>query len=254
MTHRTTTGHVLVADGDRTHAEALRRHLESNGYRTTTVRNPRDASEQIRRLAPDLVALDITMLTSNDFEIHRFRPRRSPAPALVLTAHAADDNLMRGLESGADDYLIKPYDARELLVRVRAVLRRVDRVATGPKHRRVGAITVDSENHTVTVGGREIDCTPAEFAILEAMTRRPAQIFSRAQLRQYASGRGGGETNRVIDTHVLNLRRKIEPNPRRPDHLLTVYGLGYKLVDGGMPADGPRGYSVPITAPSARNA
>jgi two-component system, OmpR family, response regulator MtrA len=232
----TAAGHVVVVDGDRTQAEALCGHLEEDGYRTTLVRDPRQAQEQIRRLEPDLVALDVTVLKLNGFDLQRILPQETPAPPLVLTAYASDDDLMLGLECGADDYLTKPYDARELVMRVRTLLRRAGRAAAQSGRRRVGDIVVDSERHTVYVGGRRIDCTPAEFAILEAMARRPEQIFSRAQLRRHVSGHDRSATNRVVDTHVLNLRRKIEPNPRRPVYLVTVYGVGYKLVDGTDPS------------------
>ncbi|MDT5033673.1 MAG: hypothetical protein QOC94_3844 [Actinoplanes sp.] len=227
--------HVLVAEDDRNQAEILRRYLESAGYRTTIVHDGRTALENVRRLCPDLVLLDIMMPEMDGMDVCAILRQESPVPVLMLTARTSEDDLLLGLERGADDYLAKPYSPRELLARVRTLLRRVDRTASPPTADalRVGPITVHPERHEVAVSGRPIDCTPAEFAILAAMARRPDRVFTRAQLLQQTSGYDRDSTDRAIDTHVMNLRRKIEPNPRRPAHLLTVYGVGYKLGDTG---------------------
>jgi DNA-binding response OmpR family regulator len=225
--------HVLVAEDDRNHAEILRRYLESAGYRATVAHNGRAALEHVRRLRPDLVLLDVMMPGMDGLELCATLRQESHVPVLMVTARASEDDMLLGLERGADDYITKPYSPRELLARLRALLRRVDRaagqlVADGL---RVGPITVEPERHEVAVSGQPVDCTPAEFAILLAMVRTPDRVFTRAQLREHTNGYDRDSTDRAIDTHVMNLRRKIEPNPRRPTHLLTVYGVGYKLVD-----------------------
>ncbi len=229
------SAHVLVAEDDRKHAEMLRRYLESVGYRATVVHDGRTALEHVRRLGPDLVLLDIMMPEMDGLDVCAILRQESPVPVLMLTARASEDDLLLGLERGADDYLTKPYSPRELLARVRTLLRRVDRAASQPvgDGLQVGPVTVDPQRHEVAVSGRLVDCTPAEFAILAAMTRHPGRVFTRAQLLQQTSGYDRDSTDRAIDTHIMNLRRKIEPNPRRPAHLLTVYGVGYKLVDAG---------------------
>jgi two-component system response regulator MtrA len=225
--------HVLVVEDDRRHAEILRRYLESEGYRATVAHDGRTALDRVRHLRPDLVLLDVMMPELDGLDVCRILRRESPVPVLMLTARSSEEDLLVGLEHGADDYLTKPYSPRELLARVRALLRRVDRAAQAASDDfRVGAVTIDPHRHRVSVEGRPIDCTPAEFAILAAMARHPDRVFTRAQLLQHTSGHDRDSTDRTVDTHVSNLRRKIEPNPRRPAYLLTVYGLGYKLVDG----------------------
>ncbi|WP_426505570.1 response regulator transcription factor [Dactylosporangium sp. McL0621] len=224
--------HVLVAEDDRKHAEILRRYLEAEGYRTTVTHDGRAALEQARRLRPDLVLLDVMLPELDGLDVCRIlREDACPVPVLMLTARTGEDDLLLGLERGADDYLTKPYSPRELLARVRTLLRRMDRVAqTAAASVRVGAVAVDVERHTVAVAGEPVDCTPAEFAILAILARHPGRVFTRGQLLQQAGDRDS--TERAVDTHVMNLRRKIEPNPRRPVQLLTVYGMGYKLVEG----------------------
>jgi two-component system response regulator MtrA len=223
--------HVLVAEDDRNHAEILRRYLEAEGYRATVTHDGRAALEQARRLRPDLVLLDVMLPGLDGLDVCRIlRAEDLPVPVLMLTARTGEDDLLLGLERGADDYLTKPYSPRELLARVRTLLRRMDRVAQAAVNLSVGAVTIDPERHTVAVAGAPVDCTPAEFAILATLARHPGRVFTRGQLLQQIGDRDS--TERAVDTHVMNLRRKIEPNPRRPARLLTVYGLGYKLVEG----------------------
>ncbi|GLY98582.1 response regulator transcription factor [Actinoplanes sp. NBRC 103695] len=226
--------HVLIAEDDRKHAEVLRRYLESAGYRTTITHDGPTALDRTRRLGPDLLLLDVMMPGMDGLDLCEVLRRESAVPVLMLTARAGEDDLLRGLERGADDYLTKPYRPRELLARIQALLRRFER-AQRPADRdvlRVGPITADLPRRLVSVGDLPIECTPDEFAIVVAMMRQPERVFSRAVLLQETSGYDRDSVERTIDTHVSNLRRKIEPNPRRPVHLLTVYGVGYKLVAG----------------------
>jgi DNA-binding response OmpR family regulator len=156
--------------------------------------------------------------------------RESSVLVLMLTARSDEDDLLLGLDLGADDYLVKPYSPRELLARVRTLLRRVDRVRTQDTVLHVGGLRVDVSRRAVTVDGRSVEVTPAEFAILATMADLPDRVFTRAQLLACTEGLWRESTNRAIDTHVLNLRRKIETDPRHPVRLLSVYGLGYKLT------------------------
>jgi two-component system, OmpR family, response regulator MtrA len=224
--------HVLIAEDDRRQAEVLRRYLESEGHRTTVVHDGCEALDQARRLRPHLLVLDVMMPGMDGLNVCRILRRESDLLVMMLTARADEDDLLRGLDLGADDYLTKPYSPRELVARVRTLLRRVDRVPTTIDGvRRVGALAVDPDRREVTVNGQPIVCTPGEFAILAAMAHQPERAFTRAQLLEHTRGVDRDSTERAIDTHMVNLRRKIEPDVRRPAYLVTVYGIGYKLRD-----------------------
>lgn len=224
---------MLVAEDDARQAEVVRRYLEAGGYRASVVHGGRDAIDQVRQARPDLVILDVMMPQLNGVEVCRVLRRESNVPVLMLTARRDEDNLLRGLDAGADDYLIKPYNPRELMARVRTMLRRSQWAPAEPDAElRVGEIVVDVRGRHVTSGGRRVDCTPGEFEILAAMAAAPDRVFTRAQLLERARGFEAAATDRTVDMHVMRLRRKIEPNPRRPAYLLTVYGIGYKLTDG----------------------
>jgi len=229
---RPVVAHVLIAEDDRRQAEVLRRYVESDGHRTTVVHDGRDALDQARRHRPQLLVLDVMMPGLDGLNVCRILRRESDLLVLMLTARADEDDLLRGLDLGADDYLTKPYSPRELMARVRTLLRRVDRVPrTIDGIRRVGALAVDPVRREVTVDGRPVNCTPGEFAILAALVEQPERAFTRAQLLEHTRGVDRDSTERAIDTHLVNLRRKIEPDVRRPAYLVTVYGVGYKLRD-----------------------
>jgi two-component system, OmpR family, response regulator MtrA len=225
--------HVLLAEDDERQAEVLRRYLESEGHETTVVHDGDAALRQARLRPPDLLVLDVMMPKLDGLQVCRVLRQESDVLVLMLTARSAEDDLLLGLDLGADDYLTKPYSPRELMARVRTLLRRVRVTSTDTSVRRVGPLTIDEARHTVTAGGAPVDCTPGEFAILAAMARQPGRVFTRGQLLEHTSGLDRESTDRTIDVHVMNLRRKIEANPRRPEQLLTVYGVGYKLAAGG---------------------
>ncbi|BEL02907.1 response regulator transcription factor [Actinoplanes sichuanensis] len=223
--------HVLVADDDPRQAEVVRRYLRADGHEATVVHDGRQALEQARRLRPDLLVLDVMMPELDGLHVCRTLRAESEVLVLMLTARTGEDDLLLGLELGADDYLTKPYSPRELMARVRTLLRRSGRSAPKPVHT-LGRVTLDPETHRVTVDGESIECTRGEFAILAAMCEQPDRVFSRAQLLHHTRGIDRSSTERTIDVHVMNLRRKIEVDPQRPVQLLTVYGVGYRLTAG----------------------
>lgn len=234
--------HVLVAEDDEKQAELVRRYLLREGHSVTVVHDGRAAIEEARRRAPDLLVLDIQMPRVDGLDVARVLRAESDLPILMLTARSTEDDLLLGLDLGADDYMTKPYSPRELMARIRTLLRRsgARRTAAGPAPDpvlRVGGLSVDPTRHEVTVDGKPADCTPGEFHILAAMAALPGRVFSRAQLLDQVHGFDRYITTRTVDVHIMNLRKKLEPDPRRPRYLVTVFGVGYKLTDGGH--DGP---------------
>ncbi|MEU8660948.1 response regulator transcription factor [Actinoplanes philippinensis] len=224
--------HVLVADDDSRQAEVIRRYLRAAGHEATVVHDGRQALEQARRLRPDLLVLDVMMPELDGLHVCRTLREESDVLVLMLTARTGEEDLLLGLELGADDYLTKPYSPRELMARVRTLLRRANRSAAPRPSHTIGRVTLDPATHRVTVDGEPIVCTRGEFAILAAMCEQPDRVFSRAQLLHHTRGIDRSSTERTIDVHVMNLRRKIEVDPQRPVQLLTVYGVGYRLTAG----------------------
>jgi DNA-binding response OmpR family regulator len=223
---------ILIAEDDPRQAEIVRRYLEAAGWDPEVVGDGRAAITAIRRRVPDLLVLDLLMPEIDGRDVCRVLRVDHDLPILMLTARSSADDRVLGLEVGADDYLTKPYDPRELVARVRALLRRATRRPAAETGLRVGALTVDPAGHTVRLDGAEVPCTRGEFAVLAALAAEPGRVFSRRQLAERISGLDRNATDRGIDMHVVNLRRKLERDPRRPAYLLTVHGIGYKLTDG----------------------
>ena len=227
---------VLVAEDDERQAEVLRQYLLAGGHEVAVVHDGRAALEQVRRRPPDLLILDVMMPGMDGLEVCRTLRRDSDLLILMLTARTTEDDLLTGLDVGADDYLTKPYSPRELVARVRTLLRR--RPAGGKADAQdggvlaVGPLRVDPGRRRVEAAGAAVECTPGEFAILAALAGQPDRVFTRTQLLARTRGIDRHSTERTIDMHVMNLRRKIEADPRRPALLLTVYGVGYKLAGG----------------------
>ncbi|GAA2061801.1 response regulator transcription factor [Streptomyces albiaxialis] len=247
--------HVVVAEDDEGQAELIRRYLDREGHAVTVVHDGRAALEALRRDRPDLLVLDVMMPRVDGLDVCRIvRAEEALAdlPVLMLTARSTEDDLLLGLDLGADDYMTKPFSPRELTARARSLLRRGGRTARGVRAAagepgpapdpvlRAGPLAVDPARHEVRAHGRRVDCTPGEFRLLEVLVERPGQVFTRAQILERLHGFDGYITSRTVDVHVMNLRKKIEDDPRRPRSLLTVYGVGYKLADGlgDGPADG----------------
>jgi DNA-binding response OmpR family regulator len=228
----TVNARVLVAEDDDKQAELIRRYLCGNGHEVLVVHDGQAAIDETRRWRPDLLILDLMMPGPDGLAVCRALRRDHDIPVLMLTARSSEDDLLLGLDVGADDYMTKPYSPRELVARVRVLLRRTRRAPADSRIWRVGGLTIDSLRHEVTIDGRQADCTPAEFVILAAMAAQPDRVFTRPQLLERTRGIDHYVTERTVDVHVMNLRKKLERDPRRPEYLLTVFGVGYKLTDG----------------------
>ncbi|WP_431967219.1 response regulator transcription factor [Actinacidiphila sp. bgisy160] len=229
------SAHILVAEDDEKQAQLLRVYLEHEGHSVTVVHDGRAALEELRRDPPHLLVLDVMMPKVDGLDVCRILRRESELPVLMLTARCTEDDLLLGLDLGADDYMSKPYSPRELTARVRTLLRRTR--PSGPPAPEpdptltVGGLRIDPARHEVICDGTTVDCTPGEFRLLETLAAQPGRVFTREQILGQLHGTGRYFTVRTVDTHVMNLRRKIEADPARPVRLLTVYGVGYVLSD-----------------------
>ncbi|MCU1361231.1 MAG: response regulator receiver protein [Ilumatobacteraceae bacterium] len=224
---------LLVAEDDRKQAELIRRYLEREGHSVVVVHDGRAAIDEARRRKPDLAVLDVMMPNVDGLDVCRVLRADGDMPIILLTARSTEDDILLGLDLGADDYVTKPFSPRELVARVRTVLRRArpDVVVASGRPRKVGELEVDSVRHSVRVRDSPVDCTPAEFKILEVLIAQPGRAFTRQRLIEEAFGFDHYALDRTVDVHVLNLRKKIELDSSRPQYLLTVYGVGYKLSD-----------------------
>ncbi len=209
----------------------LRLYLERDGYQVVAAPDGAAALEAFRRKVPDLVLLDINLPEVNGLEVCRQVRGESSTPIIMLTARNEEADKLIGLELGADDYMTKPFSPREVVARVRAVLRRAGPSQPTQEVLRAGDLVLDSARHEVRRGGEALDLTPTEFRLLEVLMRSPGRAFSRFQLLDLVQGEAFEGYERTIDAHVKNLRTKIEPNPSRPIRILTVYGVGYKFAE-----------------------
>jgi len=224
-------GRILIAEDDVKQAELIRLYLEREGYSVLVTHDGRTALDQIRARQPDLAVLDWMMPGMDGLDVTRAVRMGSDVPIILLTARSSEEDLLLGLDLGADDYVTKPFSPRELAARVRTVMRRRSPAASGDDLVRIGGLEIDSVRHEVRVEGRSVEVTPKEFAILEAMAHSPGRAFTRIQLLQQAFGFDYEGLERTVDVHVLNLRKKIEPDAGAPIYLLTVYGVGYKMAE-----------------------
>jgi two-component system response regulator MtrA len=222
-------GRVLIVDDEPQACAMMARLIRHFGHETACRMGGQEALDYLCGSAVDLLILDVMMPGMDGIEVCRQLRRESDLLVLMLTARVDEDDLLLGLDTGADDYLTKPYSPRELVARIRTLLRRSQRGPAGGILQ-IGRLRLDPGRHRVFVEGEQVECTPGEFAILVAMAEQPDRVFTRGQLLRHTSGIDRASTERTIDVHVMNLRRKIEPDPRRPACLLTVYGIGYKLT------------------------
>jgi DNA-binding response OmpR family regulator len=238
---------VLVVDDEPKIAQLARDYLEHAGFAVLLASDGTSAVQVASTRRPDLVVLDLGLPGIDGLEVMRRIRATGPTPIVVLTARDTELDKLLGLELGADDYVTKPFSPRELVARVRAVLRRAERAAVPSDVVAVGDLVLDMPRLRVTVAGRPVDLTATEFSILATMARDPGRVFTRSRLLDAVHGVAFEAYERAIDAHVKNIRRKLEPDPARPRYLLTVYGVGYRVaepeVDSAPAASTARGAS-----------
>jgi DNA-binding response OmpR family regulator len=220
---------VLVVDDEPEIVRLVRAYLEEAGFRVAIASDGEEALYVARHEKPDLVVLDVLMPRMDGLEFTRRIRRERDVPIIMLTARAEETDRIVGLELGADDYVTKPFSPREVVARVRAVLRRAQAPPESPPVLHVGPIALDRATHTVTVSGQPVDLTPTEFGILETLMTTPGRVFARGELLEAVQGIAFEAYERTVDVHVKNLRRKLEPDPAQPRYILTVRGAGYRV-------------------------
>lgn len=217
---------ILVVDDDPAINEMLTIVLEAEGFQTSSVTDGAEAVQTFHSFGPDLILLDLMLPGMNGIDICREIRKDSAVPIVMLTAKTDTVDVVLGLESGADDYITKPFKPKELVARIRARLRRTDETPADVLE--VGDLTVDVPQHTVTRGNQEIQLTPLEFDLLVEMARKPNQVHSREELLESVWGYRNASDTRLVNVHVQRLRSKIEHDPENPEIILTVRGVGYK--------------------------
>jgi two-component system alkaline phosphatase synthesis response regulator PhoP len=223
---------VLVVDDDAKTTELVKLYLERDGYNVSIAYDGDEGLRLARELHPDLIVLDLMLPRKDGLEVCRTLRLESEVPIIMLTARTTENDKLIGLGLGADDYVTKPFSPRELAARVRAVIRRLPDQALlrGPTEIRVGDLTLNFVRHEAFLAGRAILLTPVEFKLLGVLAKEPGRTFSRPQLIERVLGYDFDGFDRTIDVHILNLRRKLEPDPGHPKYIVTVYGAGYKFT------------------------
>ena len=220
---------ILIVDDEEEIVSSIADYLREAGYRPISALDGATALEKLEAERPDLVILDLGLPDIDGLDVARRIRQRVEVPIIMLTARVQEIDRIVGLELGADDYVTKPFSPRELVLRVQAVLRRL--AGPAPEEAvRIGDLVVDLAAREVRRGGEPVDLTPTEFDLLAFLVRRPNRVFSRLELLKGVQGYTTPALARNIDNHVMNLRRKIEPDPREPRIVKTVYGIGYRLV------------------------
>jgi DNA-binding response OmpR family regulator len=223
---------ILVVEDEMKIARLVRDYLEHAGFEVLVAGNGESALASARGTRPDLVVLDLGLPGRDGLDVTRELRRSSNVPIVMLTARGDEADRIIGLELGADDYIVKPFSPKELVARVRAVLRRTGSAGEGGAEvLRAADVEVDLRRMRVTVGGRTVELTPTEFDLLATFVREPGRVFTRGQLLDAVRGVAFESYERAIDAHVKNIRKKIEPGAGRPRYILTVHGVGYRFAD-----------------------
>ena len=226
-----TAAKVLVVDDTPHNVKLLADLLAVKGYAVMTAVNGEEALAKVAADPPDLVLLDVMMPGLSGYDVCRLLREETDVPIIMLTARGAESDRVRGLEMGADDYVVKPFSMRELVARVRAVMRRKRQPALTPATYRHGNLELDTGRHVVTLGGKPLTMAPKEFGVLAILMSHPGQVFSRARILDRVWGTDAYVEEHTVDVHVRWLRLKIEEDPNNPKRILTVRGLGYKLAE-----------------------
>ncbi len=222
---------ILIVDDEPKIVRALKAYLEGAGFRVVSAGEGQLGLVTFRHEKPDLVLLDLMLPGMDGLEVCQRIRRESAVPIIMVTARAEEVDRILGLEIGADDYVVKPFSPREVVARVRAVLRRAEGTTTSSDVLRVGDSVLDIGSHQVTVAGRQIYVTPTEFNILSVLARSPGRAFTRAQLMEQSQEDYFEGMERTADVHIRHLRTKIEPDPKNPHYIITVFGIGYKIEE-----------------------
>ncbi|MDP9071178.1 MAG: response regulator transcription factor [Actinomycetota bacterium] len=222
---------VLVVDDEPKILQVVRDYLADAGFSVSIAADGPSALEKAGAVSPDLVVLDLGLPGLDGLDVARELQRRAPVPIIMLTARSDEVDRVLGLELGADDYLVKPFSPRELVARVRAVLRRAGPSSDRVVRLAVGDVSVDPDRRSVTVAGRPVELTATEFELVAHLARQPGRVFTRRQLLGVIHGVAVESYERAIDAHVKNIRRKLEPDPHRPRYVVTVHGVGYRFAE-----------------------
>lgn len=220
---------ILVVDDEEWVVKLVRGYLQQAGYRVACAGDGEQALLRFQEVQPALVVLDLMLPKLDGLEVARRLRATSQVPIIMLTAKVSESDRVAGLELGADDYLVKPFSPRELVSRVRAVLRRSTGSAKKSQRLERGELLIDIERHQASLGGQPLTLTPTEFRLLTTLAEHPGQVFSRLQLLQRLQGSTYESFERTIDAHVKNLRRKLSRSPEDPQYIITVYGVGYRF-------------------------
>ena len=222
---------VLIVEDELKITRLVRDYLEQAGFAVLEAADGEAALSLARSQRPDMIVLDLGLPGIDGLDVTRRLRETSSVPIIMVTARTEETDRIVGLELGADDYLTKPFSPKELVARIRAVLRRADATMGGGEMVRAGPMTIDIPKRRVTIGDGDVSLTATEFDVLLALARHPGRIYTRAQLLDLVHGVSFQSYERSIDAHIKNIRRKIEPDPSRPVYVLTVYGVGYKFAD-----------------------
>ncbi len=222
---------VLIVEDEVKIARLVRDYLRQAGFDVVEATDGPSGLAMARAEKPDMIVLDLGLPGMDGLDVTRQLRATSSVPIIMLTARTEESDRIVGLELGADDYVDKPFSPKELVARIRAVLRRADATIGGGESVTVGDLSIDIPKRRVEVAGEVVELTTTEFDLLLTMARQPGRIYTRAQLLDAMHGVSFESYERSVDAHIKNLRRKIEPDPKRPARVLTVYGVGYKYAD-----------------------
>jgi DNA-binding response OmpR family regulator len=222
---------ALIVEDDQSIARLIRDYLDRAGYGTLVAGDSEAALTRVRADKPDVIVLDLGLPGRDGIELLRELRRFANTPVIIVTARGDETDRVVGLELGADDYMVKPFSPRELVARVRAVLRRTEPTEVNRDVIRAGDLTLDIPRMRADMSGEVVDLTPTEFQLVLTMASQPGRVFTRNQLLDAVHGVAFESYERAIDAHIKNIRRKIEPEPADPQYILTVYGVGYRFCD-----------------------